>query len=145
MSKNSILNTNGGEVKIMETVLKICSEDLIDRVLTAATNVHAILGPGLLESVYESALAIELDEMGIKYQRQVEVPAIYKGHDLGVGFRADVIVEDSLLLELKSVEKIIDIHLAKIITYLKLLKFKRGFFLNFNCIKMKYGIKRISI
>lgn len=129
----------------METVLKICSEDLIDRVLTAATNVHAILGPSLLESVYESALAIELDEMGIKYQRQVKVPAIYKGHDLGVGFRADVIVEDSLLLELKSVEKIIDIHLAKIITYLKLLKFKRGFFLNFNCIKMKYGIKRISI
>jgi len=129
----------------METVLKICSEDLIDKVLTAATNVHAILGPGLLESVYESALAIELDEMGIKYHRQVEVPALYKGHDLGVGFRADVIVEDSLLLELKSVEKITDIHLAKIITYLKLLKFKRGFFLNFNCIKMKDGIKRISI
>lgn len=125
--------------------LRVCSEELIDSVLTAATNVHREFGPGLLESVYEGALVIELAEMGIAARRQVEVPVSYKGHDLGVGFRADVIVENSLLFELKSVSEFLPIHTAQVITYLKLLRYKRGFLLNFNNTLLKDGIKRISI
>src|SRR5947209_17457914 len=108
-----------------ERPLVECSEELIDRVLTAATNVHRALGPGLLESVYELALIIELEEMGIPARRQVEIPVFYKGHELGAGFRADIIVADSLLLELKSVNGLAPIHTAIIINYLKLLRIKR--------------------
>src|SRR3954447_6917590 len=100
------------------------SEELIDRVLTAATNVHRALGPGLLESVYELALMIELEENGIAARRQVEIPVVYRGRELGAGFRADIIVADSLLLELKSIEDFAPIHLAIAINYLKLLRFK---------------------
>ncbi|MBO0719292.1 MAG: GxxExxY protein [Blastocatellia bacterium] len=125
--------------------LKDCDEKLIDAVLTAATNVHIHLGPGLLESVYEAALLIELAEMEISAKRQVEVPVRYKGRDLGIGFRADIIVENCLLLELKSVESYSKIHLAQIINYLKLLGLKRGYLLNFNVKLLKEGIKRVSI
>lgn len=119
--------------------------DLIDRVLTAATQVHRELGPGLLEQVYESALMIELAYSGIQAERQVEICAEYRGQDLGVAFRADIIVEGCLLLELKAVEKLADIHLAQVITYLKMLRFKRGYLLNFNSKLMKDGIRRVSI
>jgi GxxExxY protein len=118
---------------------------LIDRVLTAATNVHRELGPGLLESVYELALMIELEGMGIPARRQVEVPVFYRGRELGAGFRADVIVAGSLLLELKSIENFAPIHLAIVINYLKLLGIKRDFLLNFNAPLLKQGIKRVSI
>jgi GxxExxY protein len=125
--------------------LKDCEEHLIDRVLTAATAVHKELGPGLLESVYERALMIELEMMGIPAQNQVEIPAAYRGHDLGLGFRADVIVADSLLLEIKSVKELDDVHLAQVLTYLRLLGFKRGYLLNFNARLLKEGIRRVSI
>ena len=125
--------------------LKDCDETLIDRVLAAAINVHRELGPGLLESVYECALMIELEEAAISARRQVEIPASYRGRELGLGFRADIIVEDSLLLEIKSVKEIDDVHLAQTITYLRLLGFKRGYILNFNKPLLKDGIKRISI
>ena len=118
---------------------------IIEKVLTAATNVHRELGPGLLESVYELALMVELGDAGIPAERQVEVPVHYRGHHLGTGFRADIIVADSLLLELKSVEQFTKVHLAQVITYLKLLRFKRGYLLNFNKRLMKEGIKRVSI
>lgn len=91
------------------------------------------------------ALVIELSEAGFQVQRQVEIPVSYHGKDLGVGFRADVIVADSLLLEIKAVEEFNSVHLAQLMTYLKLLKLKRGFLLNFNCKLMKQGIKRVSI
>ncbi len=122
-----------------------CSEDLIERVLTAATVVHRELGPGLLESVYEKALLVELMEVGVGARHQVEIPVVYRGRDLGVGFRADLIVEDCLLLELKCVDVFTPVHTAQVITYLKLLRFKRGFLLNFNVRLLKQGIKRISI
>ena len=122
-----------------------CSEELISRVLTAATEVHKALGPGLLESVYELALMVELETAGIPARRQVEVPVSYRGRDLGTGFRADIIVASCLLLELKAVEAFAPIHTAQIITYLKLLGFKRGYLLNFNVPLLKQGIKRISI
>jgi GxxExxY protein len=125
--------------------LRECDPQVVDQVLTAATNVHKALGPGLLESVYELALMIELGAVGIPAARQVEVPVQYRGHNLGAGFRADIIVADSLLLELKSVDTFNDVHLAQVITYLKLLRFKRGYLLNFNTKLLKDGIKRISI
>ena len=122
-----------------------CSEEVIDAALTAATVVHRELGPGLLESVYERALMIELAEVGLRADRQVEIPVHYRGHELGIGFRADVIVEDALLLELKSVDNVTPVHLAQVITYLKLLGFRRGFLLNFSRPLMKEGIQRVSI
>jgi GxxExxY protein len=122
-----------------------CDEQLIDKVLTAATNVHRYLGPGLLESVYEAALMIELAQMDISAKRQVKIPVSYRGHDLGLAFRADIVVEGCLLLELKSVDSISNIHLAQVMNYLKLIGFKRGYLLNFNVKLLKEGIKRVSI
>ena len=125
--------------------LKDCDEQVIERVLTAATTVHRELGPGLLESVYEKALVVELAEAGVGARPQVEIPVVYRGRDLGVGFRADIIVDDSLLLELKCVDAFTSVHTAQVITYLRLLRFKRGFLLNFNVRLLKQGIKRVSI
>ena len=121
------------------------SEELIDEVLTVATDVHRELGPGLYENVYEAAMKIELGIRGLKSDSQVPIPVIYKGHDLGIGFRADLIVEGQLLLELKAAEELNDQHLAQAICYLKLLGFKRGYLLNFGAKLMKEGIKRVSI
>lgn len=125
--------------------LKDCDDELIADVLDAAFRVHRELGPGLLESVYELALVIELAEAGITAQRQAEIPVYYHGQSLGIGFRADIIVEDCLLLELKTVDEITPLHQAQIMTYLRLLSFKRGFLLNFNRRYLKEGIKRVSI
>lgn len=125
--------------------LQICSEELIDQVLTAATIVHRELGPGLLESVYEKALMYELTEAGIPAESQVDIPVKYREIELGLGFRADIVVNGNLLLELKTVKEFIPIHLSQVITYLKVLNIKRGFLLNFNTQLLKHGIKRISI
>ncbi len=129
----------------MHGELRDCDEILIERVLGAAINVHRELGPGLLESVYELALMVELGDQGIEARRQVEITVNYKGQNLGIGFRADVIVADSLILEIKAVDDINSIHVAQIITYLKLLSYKRGLLLNFNKKMMKDGIRRVSI
>lgn len=125
--------------------LRDCDEAIVDAVLSAATAVHKQLGPGLLESIYEQALQIELAEAGIPAKRQVEIPAFYRGFDLGIGFRADIIVAECLLLEIKAVNEFEAAHLAQIMTYLKLLGYKRGYLLNFNKRLMKEGIKRVSI
>ena len=130
---------HGGHGDIIE-----CSEQIISDVLTAATNVHRTLGPGLVESIYEAALMVELRHAGIPARNQVEILVFYRGEELGVGFRADVIVADCLLLELKSVKNLDDIHLAQTINYLKLLRLKRGFLINFNVKLLKHGIKRVS-
>ncbi len=125
--------------------LRDCSEELIDSVLTAATNVHRELGPGLLESVYKRALMMELADARIPAEREVEIPVKYRGRDLGVGFRADIIVADCLLLELKCIDSVTPIELAQVINYLKLLGFKRGYIINFKRRLLKEGIRRVSI
>lgn len=125
--------------------MKIADEEMITAVIGAAIEVHRCLGPGLLESVYEIALAHELSEQGMHYERQRSVSINYKGIALGSGFRADLIVEKQIVLELKTVDRLIPLHTAQLITYLKLLDIKRGFILNFNSIPLKNGIKRISI
>jgi GxxExxY protein len=122
-----------------------CDDDLIRQVLTAAIAVHRHFGPGLLESVYELALMVALKEAGIPARRQVPIPVSFHGEDLGVGFKADIIVAERLLLEFKAVQEMHPIYLAQTITYLKILRFKRGLLLNFNVPLLKQGIRRVSI
>ncbi len=122
-----------------------CAEEVITAVLDCAFEVHRELGPGLLESVYEQALAFELADGGIAFERQVDVVAYYKGYDLGLGFRADIVVDGRLLIELKAVDDLAPSHLAQTMTYLRLLKLKRGLLLNFNKRLLKEGIKRVAL
>jgi GxxExxY protein len=112
-------------------------------VLDAAFKVHSVLGPGLLESVYEAGLAFELRKRGHSAARQVPIPVIYKGEDLGVGFRADLIVDEKVLVELKSVETITPLFKKITGNYLRLVPLKLGFLINFNEQQLKSGITRI--
>ncbi len=130
---------------LRDNTLIDCPDELIKEVLGSTVAVHRELGPGLLESIYEQALLYELHSKGLFIENQVEIPVLYKGQQLGNGFRADVIVEKRLLLELKSVDSLFPVHTAQLITYLKLTGLKRGFLINFNEKLVKNGIKRISI
>jgi len=119
----------------------------IERLATIAVDagfsVHKELGPGLLETAYEGCFAHELDLRGVKYQRQLPVPLNYKGKVIEVGFRADVVLEQRFLIELKAVEQLAPIHQAQVITYLKLLRFPLGLLINFNTVLIKDGIHRV--
>ena len=112
------------------------------RVIGCAIEVHRQLGPGLLESVYQKALAIELAESGLKFDQEVPVLISYKGRQLDEGFRADLIVEESVILELKSVESLKEVHKKQLQTYLKLTGFRLGYLLNFNVPAMRRGVLR---
>ncbi len=107
-----------------------------------AFRVHTALGPGLLESVYESAFAYEPDKKGIAYTRQEEIPAKYEDIKLDVGFRADIIIENKLLIELKSIEAIEKVHHKTVLTYLRLADLKLGLLINFGTNLIKDGIHR---
>ncbi len=111
----------------------------------AAIEVHRELGPGLLESAYEECLAIELDEAGLSVQRQVELPLRYKGRDLDAGYRLDLVVDGQLIVELKSVERLLPIHDAQLLTYLRLSGIKTGLLLNFNTPVLFRGVKRLVL
>ncbi len=115
---------------------------LTDRVIGLAIEVHRTLGPGLLETVYESCLCQELSAADISFQRQMPIPVSYKGQQLAAGFRADVVVQAELLLEIKSVEKLVAVHEAQILTYLRLGGFSKGLLINFNTRLLKDGIRR---
>ena len=104
---------------------------------------HKSLGPGLLESAYEECLYYELRKAEINVEKQKPVPLIYEEVKLECGYRADLIVEKQLILEIKSVEALNDIHLAQVLTYLKLSDCRLGLLMNFNVIKLKDGIKRV--
>ncbi len=112
-------------------------------ILGAAIEVHRQLGPGLLESSYEACLEYELKLRGIQTRRQAVLPICYKGLQLDEGYRLDLLVDGQIVLELKAVEKMNDIHMAQIITYLRLSQCKLGYLLNFNVAKMKDGIRRV--
>ncbi len=116
---------------------------LTGKVIGAAIQVHKELGPGLLESVYETCLAHELRLTGIEFERQVPLPVTYRGINLDAGFRADIIVEKQIIIELKSVESLLSVHSAQVMTYLKLTNYRIGILMNFNVDLMKNGIKRI--
>ena len=121
----------------------------IDRIakeiVDAAYRVHSELGPGLLESVYEVCLEHELSQRGLGVRRQVSLPVIYDTIEVEAGFRLDLVVEESVIVELKSVESLLPIHLAQVLTYLKLGGYKLGFLMNFNVTRIKDGIRRIVL
>jgi GxxExxY protein len=114
-------------------------------VIAAAIEVHRLLGPGLLESIYQRALSHELHLRGILYQAQRPVPVAYKGVNLGDDLRLDVVVADQLIVELKAVDKLLPIHEAQLITYLKLTGLHVGLLINFKVRLLKDGIKRIVL
>jgi GxxExxY protein len=114
-------------------------------VIDAAINVHRELGPGLLESAYEHCLTYELIQREVDVKFQVPVPLIYKGIKLDCGYRLDLIIENKLIVEVKSVEALNDIHMAQMLTYLRLSNCKLGLLLNFNVILLKSGIKRVAL
>ena len=117
---------------------------LSSNIIRAAINVHKELGPGLLESVYQICLAIVLNEMGIKIQTEVDVPIEFRGKVISDhGFRIDILAEDKIIIELKSVKKIEDIHRKQLLTYLKIAQKPLGLLLNFNEVLLKDGITRI--
>lgn len=111
-------------------------------IVEAAIEVHRELGNGLLESVYEAALAIELEQRGLQVERQVPIEVFYRGHSLNQGFRADLIIQGLVILELKSVEAVSPVHKKQIQTYLNLTGLKLGYLLNFGAALMKQGIFR---
>jgi GxxExxY protein len=114
--------------------------ELSSKIIGAAIEVHKALGPGLLESTYEECLCHELSLRGLSFERQKPLPVTYKEKKLDCGYRLDVVVENAIILELKSCEKIEEIHKAQLLTYLKLAGLKLGLLLNFNVPVMRDGI-----
>ena len=110
----------------------------------AIFDVYNELGPGLLESVYEEAMVFELKKRGLSIQRQLEVPILYKEEKLSTDLRLDLLVEDSVIVELKSVSELQDVHYKQLLTYLKLTKKKLGILVNFNTDDIQYDIKRVA-
>ena len=120
-------------------------DQLSNRVIGCALEVHRTLGPGLLESTYEQCLAHELSQSGIAFKLQWPLPVEYKGIKLDCGYRVDLFVDDELIVELKSVDKITGIHKAQLLTYMKLSKVKVGLLINFNVEILKNGINRFVL
>ena len=118
--------------------------ELTEAIIGCAVAVHRELGPGLLENTYESALCVELDDSGLTYQRQVPFPVIYKGRTVGE-YRLDLIVEDSVVAEIKSVERFDPVFEAQVLTYLRVSGKKVGLLINFNRRLLKEGIKRFIL
>ena len=117
--------------------------DISGKIIGAAIEVHRKLGPGLLESAYEECLCCEMALRGIKFERQVPLPLNYKGVDLDCGYRLDLLVEDKVIIELKSIETLEPIHDAQLLTYLRLRDAWLGLIINFNVIMLKDGVKRL--
>ena len=120
-------------------------EEVFKMVLDCAFQVHSELGPGLLENAYEECLCYELRNAGLKVERQKALPLVYKEIKLDAGYRIDILVEDRIVIELKVVEELTDVHLAQVLTYLKLSKCKLGLLVNFNVKYLKNGIKRVIL
>ncbi len=120
-------------------------DDLSNKVIGCAISVHRHLGPGLLESAYEQCLAIELSTQDISFELQSELHVQYRGRKIDCGYRIDVLVEDALILELKSVDKLLPIHEAQLLTYMKLAGIRTGLLINFNVSLLKDGIKRMVL
>ncbi len=112
-------------------------------VFDSALKVHQTLGPGLLESAYEECLYYELKKTGLVIEKQKPLPLIYEDIKLDIGYRVDIIIENKLILELKSVETLNDVHFAQLLTYLKLTNCKLGLLINFNVTLIKNGIRRV--
>ena len=117
--------------------------ELSKKVIGVAIEVHNALGPGLLESAYKECLYYKLFKAGLLVEKEKPIPLIFQQVKLECGYRADILVESKLVLEIKSVDALNDVHLAQTLTYLKIGNFKLGLLLNFNVIRLKDGIKRV--
>ena len=116
---------------------------LTEQVIGICIDIHRAIGPGLMESSYGACFAFDLDEAGLKYEREVPVPVVYKGVRLDCGYRLDFVVEGVLVVELKAVEKLLPVHKAQLLTYLKLTGLPIGLLINFNVPVLKDGIVRM--
>ena len=116
-----------------------------ERIIGLAITVHRHLGPGLLESAYEECLCLELREAGIAHHRQVPLPVVYKGIRLDCGYRMDIVAENELVIEVKSVEQLLPIHDAQMLTYLRLSGIHAGLLMNFNNVVLKNGLRRFVL
>jgi GxxExxY protein len=114
------------------------------KIIEAALKVHTALGPGLLESAYEACLLHELNKMGLQTLSQLTLPVRYDGIEINTGYRLDLVIEDCVIVELKAVDKVLPIHEAQLLSYLKLSNKKVGLLINFNVMHLKNGIKRIA-
>ena len=117
--------------------------EISKEILNASFKVHTALGPGLLESAYKECLFYELKKSGLYVEKEKPLPLIYEDVKLEIGYRVDLLVEDKVIVELKSVDRLNDVHLAQILTYLKLSDCKLGLLLNFNVKSLKLGIRRV--
>ena len=115
-----------------------------EQIIGCAIAVHRTLGPGLLESTYEAALCIELSDAGLLYRQQLGVPLTYKGRLIGE-HRPDLVVANSVVVEIKSVERLVEIHVAQLMTYLRVTNLNVGLLLNFNSVVMRNGIRRVVL
>lgn len=121
------------------------SEQIFKKVLDCSFHVHTALGPGLLESAYTECLYFELIQSGMYVEKQKPLPLIYKEVFLETGYRIDLLVEGKVIVELKSVEALNEIHMAQILTYMRVSKCRLGLLVNFNVLHLKYGIKRVIL
>jgi GxxExxY protein len=122
----------------------ISNTSLSELVIGACIEVHRELGPGLLESIYEAALCEELDRRGLAFERQKSFGLAYKGKDLDQGYRVDLIVDSSLLVEIKAVESLLPVHAAQVVSYLRLTGLDAGLLVNFNQLLLRDGLRRLS-
>jgi GxxExxY protein len=119
--------------------------ELTNRIIGLAIEVHQTVGPGLLESVHSKCLSDELAQAGIPFQREVAVPVTYKGRTLPLGFRADIIVDGTILLEIKGVAALLPTHEIQLLTYLRVSKIQVGLLMNFHAIRLKDGLRRLIL
>jgi len=132
-------NAKSAKLRKEREEIEAIAADIVD----SSIKVHRALGPGLLEGVYENCVSIELRSRGHKVDQQMTLPVQYEGHKIEQGFRIDILVDDAVVIEVKAVEKMLPVHLAQTMTYLRLGDFNLGLLLNFNVPMMKDGIKRV--
>ena len=143
-AKEIAMNAINNPCEPYDQKIRIMTENEISKIVfDCALKVHKSLGPGLLESAYEECLYYELRKTGLEVKKQKPLPLIYEDVKLEIGYRVDLIVENKVIIEIKAVEALNDIHLAQILTYLKLSDCKLGMLINFNVTLIKNGIKRV--
>lgn len=120
------------------------TDDLTGQVIAAAIDVHRAIGPGMLESVYQACLSDELRQRAIAFEEEVALPITYRGRVLKERFRLDFVVESRLIVEIKSVERLLQVHHAQLLTYLRLGGFRRGLLINFNVPRLVLGVRRVA-
>ena len=131
--------------RFITIIMALLHQELTSSILNCAYRVHSALGPGLLESAYEECLHYELRKSGLEVVKQKPMPLVYEERKLDLGYRTDLFIENKVIIEVKSVDAINPVHLAQIMTYLKLSGCRIGFLINFNVQSLKEGIKRVIV